>query len=391
MAAYAAAQGGKDVLLLEKNEKLGKKIYITGKGRCNLTNDCPPDALLEHIVRGGKFFTRTAYLFPPARTMEFFSAHGLALKTERGNRVFPQSDHASDVTATLERACRGVGVKIALNEAVCRIVTENGGVTAVETDRARYDCNAAIVACGGLSYPSTGSTGDGYRFAKACGHDIVTPVPSLVGVELIQKMGAAQGVSQKNCRLTAVRGGKEIYGAMGELLFTHYGIGGPLVLTLSAQINRIPPEEIALYLDLKPALDEKTLDDRLLRDFAERKNEQLKNVMRGLLPAGVTALVLRAAGVRGDRRANGVTREERSRLLRALKALPLTPVRLRGFEEAVVTSGGVSLKEIDPKTMKSKLVAGLSFCGEVLDLDAYTGGYNLQIAFSSGYIAGENA
>ena len=391
MAAYTAAMTGKQVVLLEKNEKLGKKIYITGKGRCNLTNDCTPEDFLSHVVNGDKFLIRAIHRFSPAMTMDFFEKHGLPLKVEHGNRVFPVSDHASDVTKTLTRACEGAGVTIRLNETVEEIVTEGGVVHAVRSDRGEYNCDAVIVATGGLSYPSTGSTGDGYRFAERAGHTCVPCVPSLVGVELMENVGAAQGVSLKNVSLTAKRGAKTIYSEQGELLFTHYGISGPLVLTLSALINRLPMHNLTFYLDFKPALEEETLDQRLLRDFAERKNEQMKNVMRGLLPAGALQLVLGAARVSGVKQANAVTKEERRRLLQALKALPLTPKQLRGFQEAVITSGGVSLKEIDPSTMESKKVKGLFFCGEVLDCDAFTGGFNLQIAFSTGYAAGMNA
>lgn len=390
MAAAAAGAKGERVILLEKNEKLGKKIYITGKGRCNLTNDCPPDDFLQNVIHGEKFLIRAIRRFSPADTMQFFSSNGLALKVERGNRVFPVSDHASDVTKTLERACRRSGVDIRLNERVTGILTEGDAVTAVQTQKEAIPCDAVIVATGGLSYPSTGSTGDGYLFAQKAGHTVVPCTPSLVGIETAQNTGTAQGVSLKNVCLSAVRGKKTLFSEQGELLFTHYGISGPLTLSLSAHINRLPIDEIALSLDFKPALDEETLDKRLLRDLADRKNEQMKNVMRGLLPAGAIPLVLTAARVSKEKQANAVTKEERRRIAVALKALPLTPVRLRGFEEAVVTSGGVSLAEIDPSTMQSKKVRGLYFCGELLDCDAFTGGFNLQIAFSTGYLAGSS-
>lgn len=391
MAAYAAASGGKRVRLIEKNEKLGKKIYITGKGRCNVTNDCPPEEFLAHVVRGGKFLTRAAYVFPPAQTMGFLEAHGLLLKVERGNRVFPASDHASDVTKTLEQACRGAGVEISLNECVQEIVAEDGNVRAVRTARGTYACGAVIVATGGCSYPSTGSTGDGYAFAAACGHTCTPRRPSLVGIELCEDVSAAQGVSLKNVTLTAKRGKKVLMSEMGELLFTHYGVSGPLVLTLSALVNDLPLSEVCVTLDFKPALDEQKLDERLLRDLAARKNEAMKNVMRGLLPAGLVSLVLRTARVSPQKQANAVTKEERRALVGALKRFPLTLKGLRGFAEAVVTAGGVALSEIDPATMQSRRVKGLYFCGEVLDCDAFTGGFNLQIAFCTGYLAGKSA
>lgn len=391
MAAYTAASRGRKVLLLEKNEKLGKKIYITGKGRCNVTNDCPPEDFLANVVNGSRFLTRAAYAFPAASAMEFFEEHGLALKVERGNRVFPVSDHASDVTKALECACRDAGVEIRLNEAVNRIGQRDGAVCAVYSEKSVYECESAVIATGGCSYPSTGSTGDGYQFAEQLGHACEARTPSLVGIELREDVSAAQGVSLKNVTLTAKRGQKTIFSEMGELLFTHYGMSGPLVLTLSALINRLPLSEISVWLDLKPALDEKKLDERLLRDFAERRNETMKNVMRGLLPAGVVQIVLRAAGISPEKQANAVTREERRALLSALKKLPFSPKALRGFLEAVVTAGGVALRGIDPATMQSRLVRGLYFCGEVLDCDAFTGGFNLQIAWSTGYLAGKNA
>ena len=361
MAAYAAAKNGNDVLLLEKNEKLGKKIYITGKGRCNLTNDTTPDSFFENVVRGGKFLRGAIYAFPPRETMRFFSERGLSLKTERGNRVFPSSDHASDVTKTLEKACREAGVRIHLNETVLRLsqqcpmsdIITMPHIVGVVTDKETYDCDAAIVCTGGLSYPSTGSTGDGYRFAAEAGHSLVDRVPALCGVELEGDFYKdLQGLTLKNVALSAKRGDKSVYEGFGELLFTHFGISGPLALTLSSLINRIPARELSLRLDFKPALGEETLDRRILRDFEKYK------------------------------------KEERRKLLGALKGFPMRVKGLRGFSEAVVTSGGVSLSEINPKTMESKRVKGLYFCGEVLDADAFTGGFNLQIAFATGYAAG---
>ena len=390
MAAYSAAKNGHEVILIEKNEKLGKKIYITGKGRCNLTNDCSPEDFLSNVVRGGKFLTGAIYSFPPQRTMEFFEEYGLALKVERGNRVFPVSDHASDVTHTLEKACRACGVRIRLGEAVRAVQTEGGAVCGVITERGEYACDALVLATGGVSYPATGSTGDGYRFARETGHNIVPCVPSLVGVNLKKPLSSAQGVSLKNVVLSARRGNKAVFSEMGELLVTHYGISGPLVLSCSAVINRIPMKEIRLSVDLKPALNEGTLEDRLLRDFRERKNERMKSVMRGLLPAGLVSVVLNAAAVSCEQQANGVTKEERRRLIEVLKHFELIPDSLRGFEEAVITSGGVDLAQVNPKTMESKLVRGLYFTGELLDVDALTGGFNLQIAFATGFIAGKS-
>ncbi len=390
MAAYAAAKNGNEVILFEKSEKLGKKIYITGKGRCNVTNDCLPDEFLRNVVRGAKFLTGAIYSFPPQKLAELLESFGLSLKTERGNRVFPVSDHASDVTKTLESACVGVGVSVHCNEYVTKIETINSNVCGIRTNLGHYPCDCAIIATGGLSYPATGSTGDGYRFAQEAGHTVTELKPSLVGLNCGGDISAVQGISLKNAVLTAQRNGKVIFSRMGELLFTHYGISGPLVLSLSAEINRIPVRELSLYLDFKPALDEKKLDARLLRDFSERKNEQLKNVARGLLPVSLALLVLKRAQISPTKQANAVTKEERCNLVRALKEFPIYPSSLRGFEEAVVTSGGVDLKEINPKTMESKKIKGLYFCGETLDADAYTGGFNLQIAFSTGFAAGNS-
>lgn len=388
MAAYAAAKNGHEVVLVEKNEKLGKKIYITGKGRCNLTNNCPPDEFLQNVVRGEKFLRGAVYRFPPSALMQLLEANGLPLKTERGNRVFPVSDHASDVTKTLEKMCREAGVCFKLNTEVSKIDILHSTMRGIITQNEEIFCDFAVIATGGLSYPSTGSTGDGLKFAQAAGHTVVPCVPSLVGIGTAEDLSAAQGISVKNCVLTCRRLGKPIFSELGELLFTHFGVSGPLVLSLSARVNRLPTEELSLTLDFKPALGEKQLDLRVLRDFSERKNERMKNVIRGFLPQNLGLLALRAANISPEKQANAVTAEERRALVAALKAFPLTPLKLRGYDEAVVTSGGVSVAEIDPKTMQSKLVKGLAFCGETIDADAYTGGFNLHIAFATGYAAG---
>lgn len=398
MAAYAAAENGNRVVLLEKNEKLGKKIYITGKGRCNITNDIPPDEFLQNVVHGAKFLTGAIYSFPPKKVVEFFESHGLPVKTERGGRVFPVSDHASDVTKTLERACKSVGVEIRLGETVKKISLRTSSdiiamprIAGVETDKQTYPCDEAVVCTGGLSYPSTGSTGDGYRFAKDCGLFVTDLKPGLCGINLQGTFYKdLQGLSLKNVSLTAKRENKILYQSFGEMLFTHFGISGPLVLSLSSVINRSDLKGVTLFLDLKPALDFDTLDRRLLRDFEKYKNKQLLNAMCELLPQKMIAAVLSAAGISEKKNVNVLTKEERFRLLNALKEFPVKPVGLRGFEEAIITSGGVELSEINPKTMEAKKVSGLRFCGEVLDADAFTGGYNLQIAFSTGYAAGRS-
>ena len=388
MAAYAAGSRGAQVTLLERNEKLGKKIYITGKGRCNLTNDCPPDEFLENVVRGGKFLTGAIWSFSPEDMMSLCERFSLPVKVERGNRVFPVSDHASDVTKMLERACLSVGVTIKLQEYVKEIGVLHSTMRDIITQNGVYPCEAVVIATGGLSYPSTGSTGDGLRFAKSLGHKIAPCVPSLVGLNCKGDFSALQGVSLKNVCLFAMRGGKFIFSEQGEMLFTHYGISGPLVLSLSARINRLPFAELSCFIDFKPALDRETLDRRLVRDLSERKNEQMKNVVRGLLPSALCLPVLKEAGIDPFKHANAVTREERGRLLDSLKKFPVVLTSLRGFEEAVVTSGGVELKDVSSKTMESKIAPGVFFAGEVLDVDAYTGGFNLQIAFSTGMTAG---
>ncbi len=389
MAAYSAAEDGHDVLLLEKNEKLGKKLYLTGKGRCNFTNDCPPDEFLQNVVHGSRFLKGAIYRFPPAKLMEWAEKEGLPLKVERGRRVFPVSDHASDVTKTLEKACRSVGVQIKLGCEVKSLVVSEGAVHGVQTAEGEMKADVVIVATGGLSYPLTGSTGDGYRFARETGHTVSELYPSLTGIELKEDCTPMQGISLKNVVLSAKRGGKVLFSEMGELLFTHYGISGPLLLSLSALVCRMPIHEIELAIDFKPALNEKQLDDRLIRELSGRKNERMKNVMRALLPKALCLELLERAGIHPEKEANGVTQGERRKLREVLKNYPLAPKSLRGFSEAVITSGGISTNEIDPKTMESKKISGLRFCGETLDVDAFTGGYNLQIAFSSGFLAGK--
>ena len=399
MAACVAAENGNDVILVEKNEKLGKKIYITGKGRCNLTNDLPPAEFLQNVVHGGKFLYGAAYSFSPQSCMDFFSARGLALKTERGGRVFPLSDHASDVTKTLEKACKNAGVTVLLNETAVELIAVNEEsekgtmprITAVKTDKREIGCDTAIICTGGLSYPSTGSTGDGYKFAEKFGLKLIPPRPALCGINLKGDFyKEAQGLALKNVALSAYAGGKIIYDEFGEMLFTHFGISGPIVLSLSSLINRTDFRQIRLFLDFKPALDEETLDRRLLRLFDEQKNKTLRGAAADLLPQKMIGAVLKQANIPQEKRCNSVTKEERARLLKALKAFEMQPLSLRDFSEAIVTAGGVDVSEINPKTMDVKKVRGLKMCGETLDLDAFTGGFNLQIAFSTGFLAGKS-
>lgn len=392
MAAYAAAENGNDVTLLEKNEKLGKKIYITGKGRCNVTNDCAPDEFLTKVVDGQKFLTGVVYSFPPARTKEFLTRFGLKLKTERGNRVFPESDRASDVIKAFERALRESNVRIELNAEAKKIVKKEDGSFVVTAGDVDWIADSVVVCTGGLSYPSTGSTGDGYRFAKEFFHTVTALKPGLAGLNVQGSFYKdLQGLSLKNVRLTAESSGKKIYEDFGEMLFTHFGISGPLVLSLSSVLSKYDLSHVVLHLDLKPALSRERLDKRILRDFDQYKNKRLFNALVDLLPSKMIGAVISASGLNGEKAVNAVTREEREELLNTLKNFEMKPCGFRGFEEAIVTIGGVSLKEIHPKTMESKLCKGLYFCGEVLDVDAYTGGFNLQIAFATGYAAGRNA
>ena len=401
MAAYAAAKNGHKVVLFEKNEKPGKKIYITGKGRCNFTNDVSPDEFLQNVVRGERFLRGAIYSFSSQKTIDFFENNGLSVKIERGNRAFPSSDHASDVTKTLEKACRSVGVDIHLNEKVekIRVLQEENGnmsdigimprVVELSTVNGDYLCDVVIIATGGLSYPSTGSTGDGYVFAKNCGHTVTDLKCGLCGLNLEgEDFKELQGLTLKNVALTIKQGAKVVYSDFGEMLFTHFGISGPIVLSASSVVNRLPLGQLSVGLDLKPALDEQTLDKRLLRDFEKYKNKRISNALCELLPQKLILFVLNASGICEKKNVNVLTKEERARLVSTLKNLPLKIRSLRGFEEAIITSGGVELSEINPKTMESKKVRGLKFCGEVLDVDAFTGGFNLQIAFSTGYAAG---
>ncbi len=408
MAAYAAAEKGHEVTLFEKNEKLGKKIYITGKGRCNFTNDVSAEEFLNFVVRGKKFLTGAIYAFPPQKTIDFFENYGLSVKIERGNRAFPASDHASDVTKTLEKACKSVGVEFHLNEKVEKIdrtmpnvipmsgIDDSTSSSVIPTLRIVtsvrvYEFDEVIVATGGLSYPSTGSTGDGYAFAKDCGHEVTDLKCGLCGLNLAGEFfKELQGLTLKNVTLSVKNGGKTVCEEFGEALFTHFGVSGPIVLSTSSMINRLPLASLEVRLDFKPALDEATLDKRLLRDFDKYKNKQLLNALCELLPQKLIACVLSVASVSPAKAVNAVTKEERGRLVKAIKEFPLKIRSLRGFEEAIITSGGVALSEVNPKTMESKRCAGLRFCGEVLDVDAFTGGFNLQIAFATGYAAGRS-
>ena len=392
IAAFAAATKGDRVILLEKNEKLGKKLYITGKGRCNLTNNVSVAEFLNNVVNNSKFLYGALNSFSPEDTISFFENNGCKLKTERGNRVFPVSDKSSDIIKTLQNALVSSGVDICLNTEVLSIVVRDGKVFGVRTDKDEIASDSVIICTGGISYPLTGSTGDGYKFAKIVGHSVVSPKPSLVGLELKgEDFLSLQGLSLKNVAVSFVADGREVYRDFGEMLFTHYGVSGPIILSASCILNRITAKNILLKIDLKPALDEKTLDNRLIREFDAGKLKSLSTVMRSLLPQSLIEIVLKSASLNGEKRCCDVTKAERFNIVFALKNLQYSFKALRPINEAVVTAGGVSVKEINPKTMESKLIKGLFFAGEVLDVDAFTGGFNIQIAFSTGFVAGNNA
>lgn len=392
MAAITAARNGASVILFEKNEKLGKKIYITGKGRCNVTNACEVEDLFPNMVTNKNFMYSSFYTFTNDMAMDFFEELGCPLKTERGNRVFPVSDKSSDVISALSREMRRLGVDVRLNTTVKSIKEEDGVVTGVKTDKGFYPASAVIVATGGISYPSTGSTGDGYRFAKGVGHTIKDTRPSLVPFEtegdICRRM---QGLSLRNIQVTIKQGKKKLYEDFGELLFTHFGVSGPTIISASARIGgKIMKDPATLIIDLKPALTKEQLDHRILRDFEEGSNKQFKNVLDKLLPKKMIPVIIELSGIDPDKKVNVITREERLHLVDTIKAFTMTVTGLRGYNEAIITQGGVHVKEVDPSTMESKLVKNLYFAGEVLDLDAVTGGFNLQIAWSTGYLAGMN-
>lgn len=389
MTAYYRQISGSEVILIEKNEKLGKKLYITGKGRCNLTNDCSVEEFLNNVVSNPKFLLSSIHNYTPKDTMDFFECYGLQLKVERGNRVFPLSDKSNDVIKTLNYALNTAGVDIKLNETVTEIIVENNVVKGVKTDKGEYFADSVIVATGGKSYPTTGSTGDGYKFAKNLGHTVTNLRPSLCGLNLKgDDFKSLQGLTLKNVKLVAKDKKGVFYSEMGEMLFTHYGISGPLVLTLSALFNGRNASDVSVYIDLKPALDNKQLNDRVLRDLKLNINKEFRNSLDGLLPKALIPLIIKRSGIPEYKRNNVITVEERNKLVYVLKNLDFSVNSLRDYTEAVVTSGGVHVKDINPKTMESKLVKGLYFVGEVLDVDAFTGGFNLQIAFSTAHSAG---
>lgn len=394
MAAVAAAEQGHKVILFEKNEKLGKKIFITGKGRCNITNASDMDVLFSNIMSNRKFMYSAFYCFDNTQVCDFFESAGVRTKVERGGRVFPQSDKSSDVIAGLERRMKQCKVEVHLQTPVKEIKQKDGSVAGVVfMEHGQEKCieaDAVIVATGGMSYPSTGSTGDGYRFAEKMGHSVTKLSPSLVPFQIQETyVKDLQGLSLRNVNMKIFAGKKKIYEDFGEMLFTHFGISGPLVLSGSSYVaSYIDKEKIKVQIDLKPALSKEQLDERVLRDFQGMQNKHFKNSLDKLLPRKMIPVIIKLSGIEEEKSIHSVTKEERLRLVELLKNLELHVERLRDYKEAIITKGGVSVKEINPGTMESKLVKGLYFAGEVLDVDALTGGYNLQVAWSTGHLAG---
>ncbi len=393
MAACMAAQNGNQVLLLEKNEKLGKKIYITGKGRCNLTNASDLEQLFSSIVTNEKFLYSALYGFDNQTCMEFFEQNGLKIKVERGNRVFPVSDHASDVIKAMENAMKQAGVKIKLFTQVKKLKVEEEHVSGVvDTKGNFYEADAVVVATGGCSYPTTGSTGDGYRFAEDCGHKIVEPVPALVPLQIQESFcKELQGLSLKNVSVQIKDDRRCYYEDFGEMLFTHCGVSGPLILSASSYISKIlEKKQLTLLLDLKPNLSRETLDKRLLREFEQNQNKQFKNAVSSLFPSKMIPVMIALSGIDPDKKVHEITREERTGFVALIKEVRMTITGTNDFKEAIITQGGVSVKDVNPSTMESKKITRLYFAGEVLDIDALTGGYNLQLAWSTGHLAGES-
>lgn len=392
MAAVAAAENGHTVTLLERNEKLGKKVFITGKGRCNLTNASDMEQIFESIVTNPKFLYSALYGFDNHACMEFFEQNGLKIKTERGNRVFPVSDHSSDVIKTMEKKLRQLEVEVRLHTRVERLIIEDR-ITGVCDEKGRvYPADAVILATGGLSYPSTGSTGDGHRMAGESGHKMVNCYPALVPLRIKETWCRdLMGLSLKNVTVTVKNGKKVLYEEFGEMLFTHYGVSGPLILSAASYINQLAADnELQLFIDLKPALTMEQLQKRLLREFDENHQKQFKNALGSLFPARLIPVMIALSGIDPDKKVCGISKAERTAFAEIIKALPMTVTGTSDYQEAIVTKGGVSVKDINPSTMESKIVPGLYFAGELIDVDALTGGYNLQIAWSTGHLAGKS-
>ncbi|MDE5655234.1 MAG: NAD(P)/FAD-dependent oxidoreductase [Clostridia bacterium] len=396
MCAVLLAQNGADVTLIEKNEKLGKKLFITGKGRCNVTNDCQLTEFFENIVTNGKFMTSALYGFSPKDTMDFFEDRGVKLKVERGNRVFPQSDKSSDIIRCFEKALKVCSVEVRLNTCVKSILVDENGAYGVKIDTdERILADKVVIATGGITYQATGSTGDGYKWAKALGHNVIEPKPALVPILLKEQYGL-QGLSLKNVCASVKKEEKMIFSQFGEMLFTHTGVSGPIILSLSSLINKHYSAgkfdgKYYLCVDLKPALSDEVLQNRLIREFAQRSNTELKNVLPALMPKSLVSVVIKQSGLNEKQAVNSITKEQRERLAYAIKNMTFTIVGLENVNAGIITSGGVDCKQINPKDMMSKLINNLYFVGEVLDIDALTGGFNLQLAFSTAHQMSKSA
>lgn len=396
MAAIAAQENGHKVVLLEKNEKLGKKIYITGKGRCNVTNACEMEDFFKNVVRNPKFLYSACYSFDQYAVMRLLEEEGCKVKIERGERVFPVSDHASDVINALKRRLMKLGVQISLNTKVKELLVENdaeGGKFikgVLLSDGKKEIGDHVIVATGALSYPTTGSDGDGYKMAEKTGHAVTELKPALVPFNIKEEWcKELQGLSLKNINITVTKDDKEIYSDFGEMLFTHFGVSGPVILSASSHYaNKCNGGNAVLHLDLKPALNKEQLDKRVLHDFEENINKQFKNTLQKLFPLKLIPVMIELSGIPQDKKVNEISKEERLRFVNLIKDIKMTIVGTRGYNEAIITQGGISIKDINPSTMESKKIKGLSFAGEVIDVDALTGGFNLQIAWSTGYLAG---
>ncbi len=391
--AAQCAKRGLRCAIVEKNERPGLKLSITGKGRCNVTNNCDADTVMKNIPRNPRFMFSCLQRFAPADTMAYFESLGVELKTERGSRVFPVSDRARDIVDALVGECRRLGV-VFIRDEVIGILTENAKASGLKCKGQTLYADNVVIACGGRSYPKTGSDGSGYALAKSLGHTVTAIMPSLCPMVCAQadECAEAMGLSLKNCTLSLYKEGKKkpVYKELGEMLFTHFGLSGPLVLSASAHIDNIDKYSYTVVIDLKPALDEQTLDKRILRDFTEDANKDLANALRGMLPQKIIPMVIGRAGLDPQMKPNSITKEQRRRLLETMKELRFDITRLRPVDEAIITRGGVSVREIDPSSMASKLCEGAYFIGEVLDVDAYTGGFNLQIAFSTAYAAAQS-
>lgn len=394
MAALAAAQGGCQVTILEKNEKLGKKLFITGKGRCNVTNDCDAQDFFDNVISNPKFLYSAFYGYDNTQIMQLLKDNGCDLKVERGNRVFPVSDHSSDVIRTFEELLKKNKVEIKLNTTVLKLIVNKDRITGVIFKNGqKMEADSVILACGGASYPLTGSTGDGYGMVTKLGHTLEPVKPALIPFNIEEEWcKSLQGLSLKNVAITVLDDKKSIYNGFGEMLFTHFGVSGPLILSASSYYSKkCYGKRVRLILDLKPALTEEQLDKRLLRDFEENNNKQFKNSLNHLFPAKLVPIMIMLSGISGDKIVNTITKEERKNFAALIKNLPMTITGEREIKEAIITQGGIKVKEINPSTMESKIIAGLYFAGEIIDVDALTGGFNLQVAWSTGYLAGTSA